>query len=241
MVLLLSPSLILGFSVSLLLISPSLSLTCTSQNFTSNLKFPNCTDLPYLGSYLHWNYDTAKNSLSIAFIAPPAKPSGWIAWGINPTSTGMIGTQSLIAYKHSNGSLTANTYNISSFAIAPSNISFHVSGLRAEDSGGMMKIFATLAFPPNTKEVFQVWQVGGSVTDGTPDRHEMRPENKMSMGTLALVEAQRNATTSGNDSSSTDGQSPSAPDNGGGISLISKDSNAVFSVSMLILGILVLF
>lgn len=94
-----------------------------------------------------------------------------------------------------------------------------------------MKIFATLAFPPNTKELFQVWQLGASVTDGTPDRHEMQPENKMAMGTLALVvEAQRNATTSGNDTSS-----PSAPVNGGGISMISY---AVFYVC---LGILALF
>ena len=245
---LLSPSsLILAFSVSslLLIISPALSLTCTSQNFANNLKFANCADLPSLGAYLHWTYDTAKNSLSIAFVAPPPDPSGWIAWGINPTGAGMLGTQSLLAFKQSDGSMAVDTYNISSYAITPSKILFDVSDLRAEDSGGMMKIFATLALSQNTREVFQVWQVG-VVTDGMPDGHELQPDNMNAKGTLRLmVEAQRNGTTTGNDTStatnsSSGGQSPSAPVNGGGISMISKESYAVFYVCFLILGILAL-
>lgn len=246
--LLLSPSLnILAFSVSslLLIISPALSLTCTSQNFTNNLKFANCADLPSLGAYLHWTYDTAKNSLSIAFVAPPpAEPSGWIAWGINPTSTGMLGTQSFLAFKQSDGSMAVDAYNISSYAITPSKILFDVSDLRAEDSGGMMKIFTTLELPQNTREVFQVWQVG-VVTDGMPDGHELQPENMNAKGTLRLVvEAQRNGTTSGKDHSTTNsntgGQRETAPDKGG-ISMISKESNSVFYVCLLVFGILALF
>ncbi|KAM7527474.1 hypothetical protein LguiB_030884 [Lonicera macranthoides] len=246
MAFLLSPSLILSFSVSvLLIISPAISLTCTSQNFTNNLKFANCSDLSSLGAYLHWTYDTAKNSLSIAFIAPLAEPSGWIAWGINPTSTGMLGTQSLLAFKQSDGSMVVDTYNISSYySITPSKILFNVSNLRAEDSGGITKIFATLALPQNTREVFQVWQVG-FVTDGMPDGHEMQPENMNAKGTLRLVvEAQRNGTDSVNDrsttNSNTDGERESTLVKGG-ISMISKESNAVFCVCMLVLGILALF
>ncbi|GJY89209.1 auxin-responsive family protein [Tanacetum coccineum] len=70
---------------------------------------------PQLGSYLHWSLDTVKNTLSIAFIAPPATPDGWVSWAINPTGDGMEGAQSLIGYKASNGSIVVKTYNISSY------------------------------------------------------------------------------------------------------------------------------
>ncbi|KAF5953515.1 hypothetical protein HYC85_006371 [Camellia sinensis] len=139
---------LLASLIFLLLISPSHSLKCTSQTFTDKKLYTNCTDLPYLSAYLHWTYDSTKSSLSIAFIAPPAKSNGWIAWAINPTGTGMAGAQSLIAFKQSNGSMTVNTYNISSYSsIVKSKIAFDVPEKSAEYSGGVMKIFATLRLP----------------------------------------------------------------------------------------------
>ncbi|KAL2509525.1 DOMON domain-containing protein [Forsythia ovata] len=52
----------------------------------------------------------------IAFIATPARPNGWIAWAINPTSTGMAGSQALIAFKDSKGAMTVKTYNITLYS-----------------------------------------------------------------------------------------------------------------------------
>uniref|UniRef100_A0A5B7BWF8 DOMON domain-containing protein n=2 Tax=Davidia involucrata TaxID=16924 RepID=A0A5B7BWF8_DAVIN len=187
-------SVIPGLSVMFLLVSPSLSLTCTSQNFTNNKLYTDCVDLPYLSSYLHWTYNSTKSSLSIAFIAPPAKSDGWIAWAINPNATGMVGSQSLIAFKDSNGSMTVNTYSISSYSsILPSKLSFNVSDRSAEYSDGLMKIFATLELPVST--VNQVWQVGGSVTDGRPEKHDFQPANLNSMGFLDLRVAKSNGTS----------------------------------------------
>ncbi|GFY99421.1 hypothetical protein Acr_13g0008220 [Actinidia rufa] len=172
----------------LLLISPSHSLTCTSQNFTNRHVYTNCTDLHSLNAYLHWSHNSTTSSLSIAFVATPAKSDGWIAWAVNPTGTGMVGAQALVALKRSDGSMAVDTFNISSYrSIVKSNLSFAVSAARAESSGGVMRIFATIALPEKATAVNQVWQVGPSVTGGLPDKHDFLPANLNAKGTLELV------------------------------------------------------
>lgn len=171
----------------LLLISPSHSLKCTSQTFKNKQQYTNCTDLPYLDAFLHWTYTPSASSLSIAYVAPPAKPDGWVAWAINPTGTGMAGSQALLAFKQPDGSMLVNTYNISSYSsVVKSKITYDVADASAEHSDGVMRIFATLGLPANTKSVNQVWQVGGSDTEGVPDHHEFETANLNSMGTLVL-------------------------------------------------------
>ncbi|KAG8371644.1 hypothetical protein BUALT_Bualt13G0109600 [Buddleja alternifolia] len=164
-----------------MLISPTVSQTCRSQTFTqANTNFTNCTDLPSLRAYLHWTYNpTARPNptLSIAFIAPPARPAGWVAWALNPTGTGMVGAQSLIAFRDTNGSVVVRTYNISSYSsIAESRISYEVINRRGEYSDGVFRIFATLAMPAGSAGVNQVWQVGGAVSNGVPLRHDFPTE-----------------------------------------------------------------
>ncbi|KAL8496212.1 hypothetical protein ACS0TY_020069 [Phlomoides rotata] len=179
-------------AVVVLLVSPALSLTCTSQTFSQqDTKFANCTDLPTLKAFLHWNYDPAAKpnpTLSIAFIAPPAKPDGWVAWALNPSATGMIGSQSLIAFKDTNGSIVVKTYNISSYGpISESKISYNVLKKSAESSRGVITIFATVALPAGITELNQVWQVGSTVSNGVPAKHAFAQDNLGSKNTLQLV------------------------------------------------------
>ncbi|GMP90244.1 hypothetical protein CsSME_00041456 [Camellia sinensis var. sinensis] len=192
-------ALILGLSLAFSLISPSQSLTCTSQKFTNNKLYDHCTDLSQLSSYLHWTYDSSSSSLSIAFVAAPSKSGGWIAWAINPTGAGMIGAQALIAFKDSNGSMIVNTYNISSYkSIVQEKLSFDVMDMSAEYSDGTIRIFATVALPDTAATaVNQVWQVGPSVTNGFPDKHEFQPANLNSKGTLGLLKGQSNVVSGG--------------------------------------------
>ncbi|KAL3828942.1 hypothetical protein ACJIZ3_017744 [Penstemon smallii] len=174
-----------------LLISPASSLTCTSQTFPQiNTNYTNCTDLPTLKAFLHWTYnpDTRPDpTLEIAFIAPPTRPEGWIAWALNPTGSGMLGAQSLVAFRDTNGSIVVRTYNIRAYGpIVESRISYEVLSRRGEYSDGVMRIFATLAVPSAGGEVNQVWQVGASVRDGVPVRHDMVAENLNSKSKLLL-------------------------------------------------------
>ncbi|KAL6978876.1 hypothetical protein U1Q18_020544 [Sarracenia purpurea var. burkii] len=187
-------ALILGLLQTVSLITTSHSLTCTSQKFTNNKLYQHCSDLPQLSSYLHWTYDSSNSSLSLAFVAAPATSDGWISWAINPTATGMVGSQALIAFKDSTGTMTVSTYNLVSYgSIVPSDLSFAVTDLAADYSDGMMRIFATVTLPEKTTTtVNQVWQVGPSVTNGIPSRHDIQPANLNSKGTLDLLSGQSN-------------------------------------------------
>ncbi|KAK6940463.1 AIR12, DOMON domain [Dillenia turbinata] len=180
--------LILALTLTLLL-PLSHTLSCTSQKFTNRL-YQNCSDLPTLSSYLHWNYSAANSTLSIAFSAPPAKPEGWIAWAINPNATGMVGAQSLIAFKL-NGTLVVKPYSLEGYgptSIKQQNLSFPVTDLSAEESNGVITLFATVTVPSNTTSLNQVWQVGASVTtDGHPTRHDLQSANLDSKSTLQFA------------------------------------------------------
>lgn len=170
-----------------MLISLAHSLECTKQTLTNNSLYTKCVDLPSLNAYLHWTYDVGKSSLSIAFVAPPAKSDGWIAWAINPTATGMIGSQSLIAFKAPDSKMTMKTYNITSYGpVTESKIDYAVSGMKAEYDGKVMTMYATLVLPEKMTVVNQVWQVGGAVSGGVPQKHEFGPANLKAMGMLDL-------------------------------------------------------
>ncbi|KAL8516560.1 hypothetical protein ACS0TY_014998 [Phlomoides rotata] len=187
----LASSFLLLAAAVVLLISPASSQTCKSQKFSHNkTKFTNCTDLPTLKAQLHWAYDPSAKpnpTLSVAYIAPPARPDGWVAWALNPTGSGMVGSQALVAFNDVNGSVVVRTYNITEYGpIVESRIAYDVLSKSADHSGGVTTIFATLALPPGKTLLNQVWQVGAAVKDGVPVKHDFSPENLGSKGTLQL-------------------------------------------------------
>ncbi|KAI8523318.1 hypothetical protein RHMOL_Rhmol13G0064000 [Rhododendron molle] len=227
------PALLLCFCIATLVISPSHSQTCASQTFTSSKTYANCVDLPTLNATLHWTYESTARLydayLSFAFLARPASPSGWIAWGINPDKPQMVGTQALLAYrKNDDGSMAVRPFNIDSkpptFPSAP--ISFVVPYVRAEYDGEVMGIFATLELPKNMTLVNHVWNVGGQMSDGVPAPHAVEPENLSSVGTLDLAHGTAGTVSDGSGTvngtgTGTAGPSPTSPTtdssaNGGG-------------------------
>ncbi|KAK9146096.1 hypothetical protein Sjap_005999 [Stephania japonica] len=174
----------------LLFVQRTQSQEVLSCNSSPRLKFDHCNVLPKLGSVLQWTYTPSKSTLSIAFAAVPPSAEGWIAWAINPTSTGMVGAQSLIAFQDGAGAVTVKTFNVSSYkSIEPSEIDFPVSNMSAEvvDSG-VMRLFATIKVPPEIGTVVnQVWQVGAAVEGGVPTVHDFASDNLNSIGTLNLT------------------------------------------------------
>ncbi|KAL8026888.1 hypothetical protein ABFX02_14G059000 [Erythranthe guttata] len=184
-------SLLLLIAAVSLLASPATSQTCKSQTFGTTT-FANCADLPALGAFLHYTYDSSAApypTLTLAFVAPPASPDGWVAWALNPRGSGMVGSQALVAFRETSGSAVVKTYNITSYlSIAESPISYEVLSKQAEFSGGVMTIFATLRMPATKGDVElnQVWQVGASVRNGVPAAHAFGADNFISTGTLRL-------------------------------------------------------
>lgn len=197
-----SSSIILGFSIFLLLSSPALSLTCSSQKLTNNNVYNHCLDLPTLSSFLHYTYDSSNRSLSVAFVATPSDSSGWVAWAINPTGTGMAGAQGLVAYKGSDGAMTVKLYNISSYSsVVPSTkLLFDVWDTSADESGGLMRIYGKIKVPDDLAaagNLNQIWQVGPSVgADGAIAKHAFLAANLGAKGTLDLSGAQTGGTSS---------------------------------------------
>lgn len=183
---------ILGVLAMALLVSPALSLTCTSQKLSNKNDYPNCTDLPHLGAFLHWNFNASNSSLSMAFIAPPAKTGGWVAWAINPNSTTMAGSQALLAFKPNGGVATIQTYDIKSymFNMSGMKLTYPVWDLKAEESSSNITIYGKWKLPAKTEKVNQVWQVGPSITpNGYPMIHDRNMENLKASGILNLVTA----------------------------------------------------
>lgn len=194
---------------------------CSSASF-SNRDYASCNDLPQLGASLHWSYHSASGNLSVAFVAPPGNPEGWVAWGINPYATGMIGTQALIAFRQADGKMVVKTYNVSSYGpVAEGPIAFDPSDLAADVSGGNMQIFAKMTLPTGTTAVNQVWQVGAAVADGVPQRHDLKEENKDSKGKLDLVKG--GATSPPSAPSPPASTPPTAPPAASGAKNVSED------------------
>ncbi|KAL9679569.1 hypothetical protein QQ045_017435 [Rhodiola kirilowii] len=175
--------------ISAILISTVLNSSaqsCSNHTFPSNKLFTSCTDLPSLNAYLHWNYIKPTQHLQIAFRATQ-DPNGWTAWAINPTGTGMVGSQAIVAFRSSNGSLTVYPTPITSYvpSMEPGALSFDVANLTAEYFENEMIIYAVLGPLNGSSSVNHVWQVG-SVYDDVPQAHSMFGENTRSLGTLEL-------------------------------------------------------
>uniref|UniRef100_A0A2P2IIP8 DOMON domain-containing protein n=1 Tax=Rhizophora mucronata TaxID=61149 RepID=A0A2P2IIP8_RHIMU len=197
------PALFLALSFWVLLVSPAHSLNCTSEKF--NKQYANCSALQSLNAYLHYTYDSSNSSLSIAFVAAPAKSEGWVGWGINPSSTKMVGGQALVAFK-TNGVLGVKTYNLVSYqGIQEAKLSFDVWDKRAEtdSNSGNFVIFASLKVPDKAEKLNQIWQVGSSVTNEKPDKHSLGPANRQAIGTLELVASSPSGSGGGGNDSST--------------------------------------
>ncbi|CAI0450017.1 unnamed protein product [Linum tenue] len=226
----------------------SATTTCPPQKFKNNKIFANCTSLPALSAALHYTFNATNSSLSVAFVAaaPGGADGGWVGWGINPNGTGMAGTQALIALKPSSaaGGLVVKTFNLVSYgSIKEEKLSFDVWDLAAESlSGGATAIFASVKLPAGADRVNHVWQVGATVTNGLPGKHDFGPPNLAAKQTLQLTGGAAPAPASSPALGSTPGGSPpaSAPGNGtsGGYRMRELKLGSYVGVFVLLAGLI---
>jgi hypothetical protein len=181
---------IAAISSSFFPLSLSAAQSCASYTFSNNQAYESCASLPRLGATLHYNYTADTNTVSVAFRAPPLAKGGWVAWGLNPNGTGMVGTQAVVAFQHSNGSLVAYPTLLDSYAPSmapakPAELGFPVSDVAAEHlSGKEMVVYATVALPGKGSKFNHVWQQGSSVVNDVPAAHPTTGDNILSSGTV---------------------------------------------------------
>ncbi|XP_006659313.1 cytochrome b561 and DOMON domain-containing protein At5g47530-like [Oryza brachyantha] len=171
----------------------SSSSSCASYTFSGNQLYGSCATLPRLGATLHYNYTAATNTVAVAFRAPQAGGGkGWVAWGLNPSGSGMVGTQAVVAFRHSNGSLVAYPTVLGSYApsMAPAaakDLPLPVSAVSAEESAKDKEVvvYATVALPAGKGSKFNhVWQQGSSVAGDVPAAHPTSGDNVLSVGSI---------------------------------------------------------
>ncbi|KAK8629905.1 hypothetical protein V6N13_078722 [Hibiscus sabdariffa] len=182
--------------MSLLFSSHAQSQTCSRYSFSSNRVFKSCSDLPVLNSFLHYNHDSS-GKLEIAYRHTGIGSSRWVAWAINPTSKGMVGSQALVAYPRTDGTVRVYTSPITQYQtqLQEGKLSFQVSDLSATYKNNEIIIFATLGLSNNGTTLNQVWQEGG-LSGNTPQMHVTSGPNVQSMATLNLLSGET-ATTNG--------------------------------------------
>ncbi|CAA6662908.1 unnamed protein product [Spirodela intermedia] len=135
------------------LVLPSSAQSCSSLTLSNSRNYLLCNSLSRLSSSLHWTYHASNGTVDIAYRATQSTP-GWIAWGINPTTTRMVNTQALVAFLRP--------------SMQSGNLSFAVSGVTATNSDGVMTIYATITLPNNSTQVNHVWQASTSFNDDVP-------------------------------------------------------------------------
>ncbi|KAJ6941131.1 hypothetical protein NC651_007042 [Populus alba x Populus x berolinensis] len=182
----LATTLLFSFFLLISLSVSSLAQNCSSYSF-SNRTYSDCNVLSQLNCSLHWNYYPSNKTADIAFRKTGASTSNWIAWALNPSGGQMAGSQALVAYKHSNGSMLAYTTQVSaSGSMQPASLNFGVPNISAESAGGVMIIFATLELSDRFVSTNQVWQEG-PLSGDNPGPHPLSTENKQSVGTVNFV------------------------------------------------------
>jgi len=172
-----------------MIIVSSISQSCNLYRFSNNINYTTCEDLPVLESSLHWNYHPSSGVVDVAFNKANAKDSSWVAWAINPTSKGMVGSQSFVAVHKSNGSIEAYTSPITSYAtmLQKGSLSFPVYKVSASYTNGHIIIFASFQLPTNRTMVNHAWQEGLVSDDGTLRPHSFSSANLQSYGTINFI------------------------------------------------------
>jgi len=180
-------SLVLSISMSTL----SFAQTCSKYKFSSNNVFDSCNDLPYLDSFLHYTYESSTGSLHIAYRHTKLTTGKWVAWAVNPTSTGMVGAQAIVAYPQSDGTVRVYTSPIRSYqtSLLEGDLSFNVSGLSATYQNNEIVVLASLKLAQdlgNGGTINTVWQ-DGSMSGNSLLPHPTSGNNVRSVSTLNLV------------------------------------------------------
>lgn len=164
---------------------------CSTYAFSNGRSFANCNNLPVLNSFLHWNYHQNNHTVDIAYRHTQITSSNWVAWALNPSGTGMIGAQSLVAFVGADGTVRAHTAPITSYTptLEQAPLSFPVSSSSADFvDDNQIIIYATIELPAGATSFAHIWQ-HGDLSGGNPSRHPTTGDHVRSVGNIDFANA----------------------------------------------------
>ncbi|KAL3502646.1 hypothetical protein ACH5RR_037095 [Cinchona calisaya] len=183
---------IFSILISLIAFTQTSAQQNCSTTFSNNKSYATCITLPVLNSFLHWNYHASNQTVDIAYRHTGVSPFNWVAWALNPTGSGMIGAQCLVAFRNSTGNIYAYTSPVANTntRLAEGPLSFGVPRIESEfRNNNEMIIFASVQLPTGRTSFNQVWQVG-QVSGDVPQMHSMASDNQRSSSNVDFVSGQ---------------------------------------------------
>ncbi|KAK9108019.1 hypothetical protein Syun_024030 [Stephania yunnanensis] len=174
---------------------------CTTSTFDRT--YQKCMSLPTQQASIAWTYYPHNATLDLAFFGSFISPSGWVGFGINPTSPEMTGTRALIAFSDPNsGQLVVLTYildptvKLQRSPLLSRPLDIHLLSSSATLYGGRMasihdgasvEIFASFKLVPNRTKVNLVWNRGLYVQGYSPAIHPTYVNDLSSVTTLNVL------------------------------------------------------
>ncbi|KAL3824867.1 hypothetical protein ACJIZ3_020896 [Penstemon smallii] len=174
---------------------------CTTT--TTSKTFERCMTFPTQQASIAWSFHPHNATLDLAFFGSFISPSGWVGWGINPTSPEMTGTRALIAFPDPNsGQLVLLPYILDPTVKLQKNqllsrpLDIHVLSSSATLYGGRMAtihdgatihIFATIKLVPNKTKIHFVWNRGLYVQGYSPTIHPTSVNDLSSVATIDVL------------------------------------------------------
>ncbi|KAK4769085.1 hypothetical protein SAY86_027235 [Trapa natans] len=183
---------------------------CTTS--TSIKAFQKCTSLPTQQASMAWTFHPHNATLDIAFFGTFISPTGWVAWGINPTSPEMTGTRTLIAFPDPNsGQIILLPFIIDpsvklqkdpllsrplDLNLLSSSVALYGGKMATVHDGATVQIYATLKLVPNKTRIHFIWNRGLYVQGYSPTIHPTTANDLSSIATLDVLSGTAAATPS---------------------------------------------
>ncbi|KAL6968983.1 hypothetical protein U1Q18_024419 [Sarracenia purpurea var. burkii] len=179
----------------------AVSARCTTV--TAAKTFQKCMTLPSQQASIAWTFHPHNATLDMVFSGTFISPSGWVGWGINPSSAEMTGTRALIAFPDPNsGQLVLLPYILDptvklqrgpllsrplDLHLLSSSATLYGGRLATVHDGASIQIYATLKLVPNKTRIHHVWNRGLYVQGYSPTIHSTTINDLSSVATIDVL------------------------------------------------------
>ncbi|KAG7011874.1 Cytochrome b561 and DOMON domain-containing protein, partial [Cucurbita argyrosperma subsp. argyrosperma] len=182
-------------------VSVALSAHCTTVTATKT--FQKCMNLPTQQASIAWTFHPHNATLDLVFFGNFISPSGWVGWGINPSSPGMTGARVLIAFSDPNsGQIITLPYILDptvklqrspllsrplDIRLLSSSAALYGGKMATVHNGAAVQIYATLKLTPNKTKIHFIWNRGLYVQGYSPTIHPTTSDDLSSIATLDVA------------------------------------------------------
>uniref|UniRef100_A0A6N2MBB7 Cytochrome b561 and DOMON domain-containing protein n=1 Tax=Salix viminalis TaxID=40686 RepID=A0A6N2MBB7_SALVM len=186
--------------VSLLSFHVRAAFSAHCSSTTPTRTFEKCATLPTQQASMAWTFHPHNATLDLVFFGTFISPSGWVGWGINPSSAEMTGTRSLIAFPDPNsGQLVLLPFILDpevklqkspplsrplDIHLLSSSATLYGGKMTTVHSGAAIQIYATLKLVPNKTKLHFVWNRGLYVQGYSPTIHPTTSNDLSSIATI---------------------------------------------------------